>query len=87
MSTPDDIYNKLPWLKPKTTFDNDGAECHVTIDGHVFSVQATGRSAIYSGRMRWRVECTTCGTVIHPGSTSARVQIERHLEDKKAERS
>lgn len=47
--------------------------------GHVFDVAATGEDSIDSGRPRYRVECVTCGQIIHEATNAPMLRIEQHL--------
>lgn len=78
--TRDELRALLPWPRPSSAFENDGAVADIAIDGHAFQVRDSGGFGIHSGRTLWRVECTTCGEVCHEGSTSATTQIAMHLD-------
>lgn len=47
--------------------------------GHLFAIQGTDQVGRDTGRRRYRVECRSCGRLIHAASTSAKAQVEYHL--------
>jgi len=71
----------MPWPEPESVYDDDGpAEpATFTVEGHQFYVAATEEDGIHSGRRRFSVKCLTCSELVHPGSTSARAQVQFHL--------
>lgn len=58
-----------------------GDDRPLRIGDHVFRLVATERVGCHSGRRRYRVECLTCGVVVHPGSTGPGHMARRHLRD------
>lgn len=52
-----------------------------TTEGHAFVVTPTGESGIHTDRPRYRVQCTTCGEVVHEGTTGVEWNIKAHLID------
>ena len=79
--TRDEIRKAVPWNKPGSMHDDDGAVCDVEVGGHRFEIRDSGGTGIDSGRTRWRVTCVSCDNVlVHPGSTSATAQIAMHLD-------
>jgi hypothetical protein len=43
-------------------------------------IAPTGGDGINSGRPRFKVECETCETVIHPATTGPLIRMKAHLE-------
>lgn len=74
---------ELPWLAPRSHYDDDGAAAVVTVEGHTFTVDGGGGMGSDTGRTRWRVHCDTCNEEVHRGSTSATAQIKGHLSEVK----
>ncbi len=52
-----------------------------TIGGHLFRITATEHAGFDTGRRRYRVECLTCKTVVHPATTGPLHQTRYHLRD------
>jgi hypothetical protein len=69
----------LPWHRPSSPYHDDGLDCLVRVNDHLFKVSGTGQYAM-SGRSLWCVECVTCGVVLHIGTTSAAARISSHLD-------
>ena len=46
-----------------------------------FILASTGEAGINTGRARVRVECVTCDSVIHRGTTAPIERINNHLRD------
>lgn len=49
--------------------------------GHHFRVTATGKLGVDTGRRRYRVECLSCGEIVHEATTGAHANIRYHLRD------
>ena len=49
--------------------------------GHHFRVTATAQLGVDTGRRRYRVECLSCGEVVHEATTGAHANIRFHLKD------
>lgn len=69
-------------LKPKrkTTAESDATVEHFWIAGLCFGVQATGLCGADSGRMRYKVDCGSCG-IVHEATTGPGHVIRGHLEN------
>lgn len=52
----------------------------ILVGKHQIRITATDKTGFTSGRRLYRVECVTCNILVHPGSTSAKHQIDAHLE-------
>ncbi len=64
----------LDLIAPGCSFDvRDGAVA--------FRLTATKQTAFHSARRRFRVECNTCGVVVHPATTGPKWNIERHMRE------
>jgi hypothetical protein len=50
------------------------------LNGHMIVVSDTNEYGIHSGRRRQRVECRTCGVLVHPATTGPDAQIRAHIE-------
>ena len=48
------------------------------VDGHHQRVTATDQLGRHSGRRRYRVECLTCGAVVHEATTGAHANMRTH---------
>lgn len=48
------------------------------VNSHCFKVTPTDETGLHSGRRRYRVECATCNTTIHPGTTGVQQAIDLH---------
>ena len=48
------------------------------VDGHHQRVTATDQHGCDSGRRRYRVECLTCGGVVHEATTGAHSNMRTH---------
>lgn len=55
------------------------APARLTLAGHTFVVTPTQHYGINTGRLRYRVECETCGTVEHEATTGAAERIRSHI--------
>ncbi len=75
---------RMPWPEPISHYDS-GAPMDRTVvfalDGRTFSVSPTKYEGCDTGRMRFRVECLTCGCVMHDRTTCPAGYIESHLKD------
>lgn len=76
----------FPWPSPLSHYDDDGPRseepCEFTMDGATMRVTATTKTGCDTGRTRFRVECLTCGEVIHPATTGSSSRCRQHLKDK-----
>lgn len=52
------------------------------VEDHHLRVTATAELGIDSGRRRYRVECLTCGEIVHEATTGAYWNMQKHAEDK-----
>lgn len=68
--------------RPRSVY-GDGWPGHlvpqIEVAGHVFAVTPTRMIGVDSGRTRYRVECITCGCVIHEATTGPRCRVAGHL--------
>ncbi len=72
-----------PWPEPVGLGNNGPAEpLEVRVDGCTLRISPTDQRGCDSGRIRYRVECLSCGTLVHEGSTSAPAQVNAHLRDR-----
>lgn len=90
------VYPLLGWPKPKDHYHSDGPPEDIDnplgfytfkigdkqgrMSEIIMQINATGDIGSSTGRMRWHVECLTCGEVIHPATTGGASRMEHHLE-------
>lgn len=59
----------------------EGQSHDYAIDGHHLRVMTTGELGCDTGRRRYRVECLTCGEVVHEATTGAHANMKSHVRD------
>lgn len=74
---------RFPWKEPFGIYDTDGPDgkAEFVLDGHKFLVSATGDDGVHTSRNRYRVECLTCGLMLHPNTTGPSSRVKSHLRD------
>jgi len=83
MTTPKTL-RQLLGTSSKGPFDDDmpelreGQSRDFVVDGHHLRVTATSELGIDTGRRRYRVECLTCGEIVHEATTGPRWNMARH---------
>lgn len=77
---------QFPWPEPTSLYDDDGPHTPDPVkfeaQGHRFLVQACPlhMMAPDTMRTRYRVECLSCGVLLHEATTGASIRVEQHLE-------
>jgi hypothetical protein len=76
-------FEGIPWPVAKNVYGNDGPEDEVTFSlrGHALRVWPTPARGVHSGRIRYHVECITCGKVIHKATTGPRHLCWQHVKE------
>jgi hypothetical protein len=72
-----------PWGDPPAgVYDTDGPVYSITfvMEGKTFEVQPINDCGANTGRRRFCVRCITTRTVLHAGTTSPRLIIDRYLD-------
>jgi hypothetical protein len=75
-----------PWPEPANIYSDAGppVPLEFAVGGARVLVTPTDKSAIHSGRRRYRVECLTCARLLHEATTGPGPTLEHHLEEKHA---
>lgn len=79
----DTALQRLGHGPPRSVYDDGWPGHHVPeieISGHLFAITPTTLIGGDSGRTRFRVECKTCGEMLHEATTGPRLRIASHLE-------
>ena len=69
----------------KSIFEDDvpdlraGESRDFAVEGHHMRVTGTSALGCDTGRRRYRVECLTCGELLHEATTGAYANMERHI--------
>lgn len=76
----------FPWPEPRrdTVYGADDGPAEMLefeFSGARFRVTPTDLVALTSGRVRFQVECVTCGVEVHPATTGTSILIEQHAEE------
>jgi len=72
----------------KSVFEDDlpelrGGESRDYVkDGHHLRVTGTDTFGVDTGRRRYRVECLSCGELVHEATTGPRWNVEVHLRER-----
>jgi hypothetical protein len=60
----------------------EGQSRDYEIDAHLLRVTATAQVGWNTGRRRYRVECLTCGEVVHVATTGPHWNMRDHVREK-----
>lgn len=70
----------FPWRKPISHYDTDGPKETTGFEygGRRFLVTPTGGTGIHTGRDRFRVDCLSCGELLHESTTGPSARVRNH---------
>lgn len=71
-----------PWSLPSSIYDDGGPRerTEFTVGGIKLCVTPTELFGCDTGRTRYKVECLSCGRVVHPATTGPVCLCQGHLE-------
>ena len=75
----------IPWERPGSVYQSDGPAETVTFEtplGIWFRVSPTQLRGVDTGRVRFRVECLTCGEIVHEATTGSTFNVKSHLSSR-----